>query len=585
MKRLDNRAAVGNNIKLWLPILFSLALILLCCRAPYGYFFDDEPYIITLAQRVYYGDRLILDEWHVAQPIAPLLLPLYSLYVNLTGGTEGILLAFRFTYCLMWTMVCYMVCKTLIRETKPLNAGKYGAVSVIWATLYLFLFSPLDYMTLSYTSIGLSAAFAVICLALWNTPELKLRPPTAGILLAVSVCIQVLCSPYMCFPVIAGTVVAWVYLKRGKKNGPEAMIRCLFWFAGSVLVIFLLFCLLFILRGKEVAYLIPCIRAIFHDPQHPARGLLKGLLTMIINLGKKCAPFAVIISAAALVVLLKPKWASRFRLHVFLLCCLGYLFAMFQCITWWRQGLNYQMIDLAMLGFISYLLLHEKPKRLFCTFYLYGLAYTVCNYFGSNTELFSVGMTLSVCGTAGAVFVMLLCHELSGEYKTKPVASEVIGVLAAVLVLAQLGAQGYLKVTRQYWDRPLSQLTARIDVGAAKGIMTTEGRKNQYEENYRNLRGLLQNASVGPDSRFVSLSPNTIAYLDARLPVGTYSSWTFTNNDPDLFFARMDDYIRLGHAPPDVLYCAKRVAVPDRFQEEGYEVYTNGEAVLYKRSR
>ena len=582
MTKGEIRGEIKAGIQRCLPVFFFLAFILLFWRARFGYFFDDEPFVITLAQRLYNGDRLIFDEWHVAQLIAPLLLPLYSLYVRLTGSTEGIMLSFRFVYCMMWTLICYMVCRTLIRETKTLNSGRYGTISVIWATCYLLLFSPLDYMTLSYTSIGLSSAFAIICLILWNMPEMKLSPPFFGILLGILACVQVVCSPYMGLPIIAGTTAALISLSNRNKNKLKPITYSLFWFSGTVLVLFLIYCRLFVLRGKDASFFMACLQAILHDPQHPTRSLLKGLATLTIGLGNMCAPYTIIISAATLMILFVPKWVREHRLILFLACCLGYLYAMGCYVTQKYRYLNGQMIDIAMLGFVCYLMLQNKPRKLFCGFYLYGIVYTVCNYFGSNTEVQATGMTLSVCGTAGIVFVMQLCRELSEEYRKKQVKSIRIAALAVLLVLVQLGTQGYLKVTRQYYDEPLNHLTARIDTGAGKGIITTESKKTHYENNLQNLKELLLEASVDENSRFFSLSPGTALYLDAQLPIGSFSSWTFGYRDPSDILLRMEEYVRLGHKPPDVLYCESEEYLPAEFDRSKYEVYSIGKAVLYR---
>ncbi len=314
------------NTRIWLPILFVLAFIVLCYRARGGYFYDDEPFLITLAQRLYNGDRLIFDEWHVSQSVAPLLLPFFSLYVRLAGSTEGIILAFRFVYCLMWIAVCYAVCKTLIRETTALNMGKHGRVSVIWATLYLLLFSPLDYMTLSYTSIGLSSAFAILCLFLANTPVFRINPKVAGVLLAVLACMQVVCCPYMGLTVIAGTIAVWIIILKQKEKTQKAVKTCLLWFTCSVPVLFVLYCLCFILPGKDISLLIPCLRAILQDPQHPRTSLPVGLFTLALTLAKKCAQYSAILLLSAFLIFIFPKWALRHRCAIFLLCCAGYFF-------------------------------------------------------------------------------------------------------------------------------------------------------------------------------------------------------------------------------------------------------------------
>ena len=63
--------------------LFLISFILLGLRAMFGYSFNDEPFIMSLAQRLSFGDNLFIDEWHVTQNFGVILLPIYKLYLRL----------------------------------------------------------------------------------------------------------------------------------------------------------------------------------------------------------------------------------------------------------------------------------------------------------------------------------------------------------------------------------------------------------------------------------------------------------------------------------------------------------------------
>ena len=58
-----------------------IAFVLLLTRSRYGFSYNDEPFILSLAQRLYYGDSLFIDEWNFAQNVGTLLLPFYRLYI------------------------------------------------------------------------------------------------------------------------------------------------------------------------------------------------------------------------------------------------------------------------------------------------------------------------------------------------------------------------------------------------------------------------------------------------------------------------------------------------------------------------
>ena len=74
----------SKRIKISVRVLFFAALAaFLFWRARYGYSYNDEPFCITLAQRLYQGDALFRDEWHVCQNFGVVLLPnLYNFPVG-----------------------------------------------------------------------------------------------------------------------------------------------------------------------------------------------------------------------------------------------------------------------------------------------------------------------------------------------------------------------------------------------------------------------------------------------------------------------------------------------------------------------
>ena len=138
-----NNSSVKKSY-IYILLLFVASCIFLSIRSMFGYCFNDEPFIVTLAQRISFGDSLFIDEWNFAQNFGVIILPLYNLYVSVFGSTEGILLCFRFVYSILWSATCVWLYSVLRQKYK------YS----FFIFLYLILFSPLDQMTLSYTSIS-----------------------------------------------------------------------------------------------------------------------------------------------------------------------------------------------------------------------------------------------------------------------------------------------------------------------------------------------------------------------------------------------------------------------------------------------
>ncbi|EID83894.1 hypothetical protein MSI_27500 [Treponema sp. JC4] len=53
-------------------------------------------FIFLQVHRLFTGDRLLIDDWTPTQFYAPLLYPLYTLFIKITGSTDGAFLFFRF---------------------------------------------------------------------------------------------------------------------------------------------------------------------------------------------------------------------------------------------------------------------------------------------------------------------------------------------------------------------------------------------------------------------------------------------------------------------------------------------------------
>ena len=108
---------------------FFWGAAILLCLLLYGWFSYavqfgigryDEPFYLTLPQRISLGDRFILHEWFFTQFSAIFQYLHYTLFVKLVGSTEGIILHFRYTFLLL-SFFCYWVIIYQLRKT-PVRA-------------------------------------------------------------------------------------------------------------------------------------------------------------------------------------------------------------------------------------------------------------------------------------------------------------------------------------------------------------------------------------------------------------------------------------------------------------------------------
>lgn len=184
--------------------IFCLLAVLLISRwkVTKGFGNIDESFFLTVPQRLLQGDKLLVDEWNLAQSYGVLLVPLMALYKAVFPNNEGIILVFRYFYIAVqaaFSIYIYLC----------LRDRKWSALAV----LPFMIFVPHNIMALSYNSMGVQCLTAG--LATMNRSKLN------G---AVDVCFRaVLCRLGAVLPV-SGSALPGVYPGGGgsEKEGRRA---------------------------------------------------------------------------------------------------------------------------------------------------------------------------------------------------------------------------------------------------------------------------------------------------------------------------------------------------------------------------
>ena len=135
-------------------IILFLGLLFILWRVPFGFSFNDEPFMISLGQRLSYGDSLIVDEWHLTQFFAPVTMFFYKMFHMFSHTNEGIVLSSRYFYSVLWFLTSYSVYRVL--------RYKYNYAIIVY--IFLMLFAPFDYMSISYKSVGLMCGLLLSCI-------------------------------------------------------------------------------------------------------------------------------------------------------------------------------------------------------------------------------------------------------------------------------------------------------------------------------------------------------------------------------------------------------------------------------------
>ena len=179
MKNGTTLAGKNNRVK-WCYLLLIPMLAYLFYRIPYGIGIVDESFLYTLVQRLLRGDRLMVDEWHVAQLLSiPLTVP-YLLYVKIFGSTEGLLTGIRYFFAVFQVGFGVYLWRRLRR---------FGDAVFFFFIIPVCVFGP--YLTFTYYNMAIDAAL-VVCLELLlpqKTPG-KIKLVLLGIVCAFCVMIE-----------------------------------------------------------------------------------------------------------------------------------------------------------------------------------------------------------------------------------------------------------------------------------------------------------------------------------------------------------------------------------------------------------
>lgn len=541
--------------------LFLFSFLSLVIFAPFGYSFNDEPFIVSLAQRLHFGDSLFVDEWHVTQNFGVVILPLYKLYLAIFGSTEGILLCFRIIYCFIWVSVCTVVYNVLKK--------KYRYCIVPY--LYLLFFSPLDQMTLSYTSIGLSCALILACLFFYHFEIKNIKLNAFVTVFSLFTVILVICLPFAAAVYFLFAVSVLIVKKIRPSLNAAYMWKVVIYSFCFFVFALALYLFVFVLSDHSFYEFTTNIPKALFDSSHSVNGTFRKIATYIYYI-LRYYKFHCVVIAVSLILSLIPKIRKSFnaKAAIFLINVTAFAVQMiYMAFNPEFFLLNHQMVPIVFLGIVSAFLINEYKQHaiLFVTFIVWGIIYSVLFHFASDTGLMAISMGLSVSGVGGIIYISLFLKECKDHFNTLKKSEDVIKISHKVIknavvcftfatFILQVSVCMHLKAARHYLDVSPLEMDSVITQGASKGLITTEANKLKYDRSFSAVTSLLKNTDPSRLSsiRFLSLISDPVVYLNADVPFATHSSWTFGLTDEALVNKHNEYYKMHPDNVPNVIF-------------------------------
>lgn len=516
---------------LWfLAGLLGIGLILFL-RCFYSVNTTDEAYYIGTVYRLWFGDGMLCDEWNPTQQMCSFwLYPFYVLFRLILGSNEGMILAFR---------LLYIVFQLFISGYLYGKLKKFGYISILPIFFYL-LSTAFNINSLSYNTMANSALAALlVTLGMMEKPDWK-----NGIWCGIFASIVVMGNPYAVFAYILygiACVAVTLIFKKLKKDVPVALQFGTFFkmslTAAGVLVVFLIFTF----WHATLERIMNNLPYIVGDQEHVQRWNVK--ISDYFRyfrehyFGAVLVPLVVSGSA-----LFDKKRVEHGALYMILsvLAILPYM--IYHGLISDYVPVNLVTVPICFLGLPAFVVSKKPLRKVFYIWYLPAMVYPFIVQITSNTGPLAVSAGFVTAGAAS----VLLAAAWAGEQEGSLLKNVVHGV-----ILLQLIMMLFLRITYVWADAPLSELTTKVERGAAKGLYTTELTAGYYEEMYDDIDAL----NMTEEDGFLVVGSEPLLYLYADRQVASYSTWQVYTNETRLY--RYYE-IHSGEGRfPSVVYCAE----------------------------
>lgn len=547
--------------KHWDLFLFLLGLlpiaIMLFLKCPYGYANHDESFFLTTPYRLWQGDALFLNEWHLSQMAWWLLQLPVAVYMQINGNADGIYLAFRYLYVALHICVCIILFLQL-RKTHRL-----GAVFAAW---FHCIYVPFSVGTLCYNSMGLDLLLlSAVTLACGSR---RYEALFSGILLALAV----LCCPYLAvlFPIYGCAVLLEKLFPSLRDDLPFLQPDRFGFFTLGIAIPATIF-LISVLPAVPLSAWPQVIAGLFSDPEHALP--LKYKLTEYLY-GFRNNKFLLLYAVLLLCGLLVRQKTFRAILSGIILAFSG--FVLLRSTSY----INYLMFPLNMAGLYFYLVYRPaKGKPLFYGVWIPGAVYSLCIHCSSNMRYYVISSAFAVSLAASVLLILLVLEEQAPTFSLRILK---YGLPAAAILVFLL--QGSLLLEQRwnfvFWEEggPAEQ-TQLLTAGPEKGLWVTE----KWERVY--LDDLDVAAHLEPDSALLVLGNRVYLYLMDGHTNSCFSGWISNNSEVvPTVLTRLELYYRLcpEKQPEQILIQAYPEEYAPAFLDSGaYELtYTSPEGTL-----
>lgn len=537
-KFLTKNSTKKNTFFLVLLLCVGLFLIWKC---KYGIGNIDEAFYLTIPYRLYKGDALFLQEWHVSQMAGFLTLPLISLYLKTFGSTEGIVLAMRY--------VCVFV-QCIVALFTYFRLKKLSWIGAIIASLSFVLYIPFGITALSYNSMGIFFQVLAYVIVITAEKHKNLQFVFSGLLFAAAT----LCCPHLLLVFIfyALTVVLLNLICKFKKQIYKFHFILTFkgftFFAlGAMFLAFVFFT--FVLSRASFSELISSLKFVLDDPEHPQISILTKLYNyfavIILNNITSIALYSEYL-ILLFIILIDRKRKKRKGIYFALACVSVFCFMIYY---FSKNYINYTMWPINLFAPIIIFITDSRIiKQLFCFVWIPGILYSVCLNLASNQLFYAISSAASVATVGSIMMISVFAIEIKNSL-SKNTCKKATILFTAIIFAFQLSSQSIMRYTSVFWETGMDSQTQLIEEGICKGLLASEKSAKSYDNLLKNLK-ILEEYKF---NKILFLSSDTRCYLIDKYELCAYSAWLSGVNNHTI--SRLKSYYDLNpEKMPDIVF-------------------------------
>lgn len=526
-------------------LIIMVVAIVLFWRANYGFIWSDEPYYFETAYRFLQGDKPIVNDWYTAQIYSVLLVPYMKLWKAIAGvGFSGLFLFSRYLYVIIQFIVG-IICYRFLRVK--------SRISALIASVLFMLYCRGNIATISYYSIC-SACLLLTLIMIYHalTSQEDDRPKSkerfgdimywlfSGILWGI----VIICNPYLLILCMVYYIVLAKYMHQKKK--PLLLLILMVCGVAAVGISFLWY----IIRDSQISDIIEGISHVMSDESYyGSENILYKLFSGFLYIANRFKITIILSFMSFVYLVIKNISAYRNRISpvisntkikraLFIVNTLILLIdVIYPAHSAYTVGTS--MAAIAIWGMQMYLLSDNKDYGFFIMIYVPGWIAALLMSASSDTHFSATTQGMMIAAVASVFFGMRLLSELQRAILpviNRSIRMLLVGTLSAFFIIIAL-VTVYDRIFLVYRDKPINQLSVRIENGPASGIITTEECARRYSAIIDTVAKI---SDIDGNLYLMNFCP--WAYLVTDMRCSPYTAWRIM---PDVDDKLGQDYYEL----------------------------------------